>query len=513
MRGFFNFIFSKLFLCLLIIAAYVAGFVILCLIAPAILSIGAAAAGALALTVFAALSACLSPRPAEFRALWLTAVAALPLFGPALYFAASIKRRGRTAAQLPAYSGKMRYFEEGEEFFAALRAAIDGAQREVLIEFYIIAAGSVFDELSSSLGEALRRGVEVRIITDGLGSALRLPKRQLKRLKELGAEVKIFNRLVPPPLSRLNTRDHRKIAAIDGNVAFFGGMNIADEYAARTRPYGHWKDSAFMLEGEGAIYFKELFYSMWRGRDYAPTRRRAAEADGELRSFSAHADDKKALPPQYGATKGGSPLKGANFSPLSDDGSAENKNKLPPQYAADNAIFLPSESGEAIMPVHDSPFEGSGRASRALCREIFRANERVWIFTPYLCPDERIFEALCDAAERGVDVKIIVPKVPDKRSAYAVTADFAARLCMRGVKVYAYTPGFMHAKAALCDGVCFAGSYNLDCRSMWLNCECGAFFSGGAAGAVARDFEGCLALSAPFKGKLSRAARLLYPLA
>ena len=148
--------------------------------------------------------------------------------------------------------------------------------------------------------------------------------------------------------------------------------------------------------------------------------------------------------------------------------------------------------------------------ARPLCA-VGRA--RVWIFTPYLCPDERIFAALCDAAARGVDVKILVPAVPDKKSAYAITLDCTARLVRRGVKVYAYTPGFMHAKAVICDGGCFLGSYNLDCRSLWLNYECGARFKDGITDDVARDFEGCLALSAPIEGRKRRLARLLSPLA
>lgn len=434
---------------MLLTAAYVAGFVLLCLWLPTFLSLGAAALGAFILTAAAAIKAALGQYPAEFRCAWLLAIAVLPVLGAAA-FLITLYRPSPCEDALD-FCGATdcvtcRYYEDGKSFFDGIYAAIDGARESVYLEFYILARGRIFDGLYARLEGALARGVDVKIITDGLGSALRLPKKQLKRLKKLGAEVRIFNRLLPPPLSRLNFRDHRKIAVIDGKTAFSGGMNIADEYAGLTRPHGQWKDSAFEVTGHAAEYFHELFLSVWSGCR------------------------KLALPP-------------------------------------------PAENLTAVRPVSDSPPAHCGRASGLIVREIYAARRRVWAFTPYLCPDERIFAALCDAAARGVDVKIIVPAVPDKKTAYSVTCDCAARLSKRGVGVYAFTPGFMHAKAVICDGGCFLGSYNLDCRSLWLNYECGAYFEGGLTDDVARDFEGCLALSAPFVGKERKLFRLFSPLA
>ena len=432
---------------MLLIAAYMAGIVLLCLWLPGVLSAGAAACATFLFTLAAAVRAASGEYPAEFRCAWLCVIAALPPIGAAVYFLTLYKPRPCAKAPCPcgpAECQSCRYFADGGEFFDSLFSAVDGADRTIYLEFYILAKGRVFDGLCAGLERALERGVEVKIITDGLGSALRLPKKQLKRLKKRGAQVKIFNRLIPPPLSRLNFRDHRKIAVIDGKIAFAGGMNIADEYANITRPHGHWKDSAFAVTGSAAAHFEGLFLAGWRGCDVA----------------------------------------------------------------------CPQLSGErGFVPVHDSPPASRGRASAIISRAIFNAKARVWIFTPYLCPDERIFAALCDAAARGVDVKILVPAVPDKKSAYAITLDCTARLVRRGVKVYAYTPGFMHAKAVICDGGCFLGSYNLDCRSLWLNYECGARFKDGITDDVARDFEGCLALSAPIEGRKRRLARLLSPLA
>ena len=434
---------------MLLIAAYIGGIIFLCLILPAVFSLGAAVAGAFLLAAAAALKAALGNYPAEFRCGWLLVIAALPVLGAAAFFI-TLYRPGKCKRTVyrggAAVCASFSYFADGSAFFDALNDAVAGAGSKVYLEFYIVAKGAVCDRLCAALEGALRRGVEVKIMTDALGSALRLPKRQLKRLKKLGADIKIFNRLVPPPLSRLNFRDHRKIAVIDGKVAFSGGMNIADEYANLTRPHGHWKDSAFAVTGQAARFFEELFMAAWRG-------------GGRM-------------------------------------------DELPPE-----------QDGIAMAPVFDDPPLDCGRASALLCREIARANGRVWIFTPYLCPDERFFAAIADAAERGVDVKILLPAVPDKRTAYAITGDCAARLAARGAHLYAYTPGFMHAKAVICDDGCFLGSYNLDCRSLWLNRECGAYFRGQPAEEVARDFEACLALSQPFEGRKRKLARLFSPLA
>lgn len=421
----------------------------MCLWLPAVFSLGTAVFALFLFTVCAAASAALGDYPAEFRCLWLLTIAALPAVGAAAYFITRYRAHPCEATTLTGGVTGYReavYFADGESFFDALYSAVDCAEKRVYLEFYIIAKGRVFDGLYVRLERAILRGVEVKIVTDALGSALRLPSKKLRRLKKMGAKIKIFNRLVPPPLSRLNFRDHRKIAVIDGDIAFSGGMNIADEYAGYTRPHGHWKDSAFCVRGGVAGYFEGLFMSMWQGR----------------------------------ASIG-----------------------LPP----------PEGGEQPLESVSDSPPAACGRASGALTRRIAGAKERIWIFTPYLCPDERIFAALCERAKSGVDVKILAPAIPDKKTAYAVTCDCAARLWEHGAAVYAYTPGFMHAKAVICDGEVFLGSYNLDCRSLWLNYECGAFFGGDMAADAARDFEACLALSSPLYGRKRKLARLLSPLA
>lgn len=450
MRGFFGFIFSRLFLCIAIIAAYVTGIVFLCLYLPTLVSVGAAAAGAFALSASAALKAASGSYPAEYRCSWLFFIAAFPVVGAAVFFA-SISRRTPPWGHLTVRGtacGNCRYFSDGSRFFEELYSAVDGAQKSIYLEFYIIAEGEIFEGLIKRLRLAIRRGVEVKIMTDGLGSALRLPSKKLRKLRKEGAQFKIFNGLIPPPLSRLNFRDHRKIAVIDGRIAFSGGINIADEYADITRPHGKWKDCAFAVDGSAATFFNELFLSCWEG---------------------------------------------------------------------DRECDLPRCVGDEIVPVYDCPPRHIGCGSATLLRAIYSANRRVWAFTPYLCLDERLFAAFESAAKRGADVKIIIPAIPDKKATYMLTCDCAARLAERGAEVYVYTPGFMHAKAVICDDGCFLGSYNLDFRSLWLNSECGAYFSGGPTQEVAADFIQCLRLSSPFRASRKRwvfkAFRLFGPLA
>lgn len=445
MRGFFNFLFSRLFVCLIALALYITGIILLCIYLPAMLSVGAAAAASFALSAAAAFKAVTDPYPAEYRCARLFIIAFVPVIGAALYFASSLRRKpdwGNLKIVGKA-CGDCAYYADGRDFFADLFSAVDGAKRSVYLEFYIFSDGQVFNGLFTRLKAALKRGVEVKIIADGLGCALRLPSKKFRILRKSGAEIKIFNGLFPPPLSRLNFRDHRKIAVIDGKVAFSGGINIADEYADIIRPHGKWKDCAFRVNGSAATVFQELFSACWSG---------------------------------------------------------------------DRECILPPCDGREIVPVFDCPPSHAGSGSAALLKAIYSAERRVWAFTPYLCLDERLFAAFENAAGRGADVRIIIPAVPDKKAAYALTCDCAARLKEKGANIYVYTPGFMHAKAVICDDGCFLGSYNLDFRSMWLNSECGIYIDGDATDDVVKDFTECLRLSSPFNARRKRWAFMAYRL-
>lgn len=437
MRGFFRFLFSRLFVCLLLIAAYLAAIVVICIYIPTFLSLGAAAAGLYILSAAVAVVLINRDMPPEFKCAWLCFIAAVPVVGAVTFVVCQykIKPCERTLSfercALPPRIGydDFIYYDSGAPYFEALFSAIGGAKEYIYLEYYIVAEGKIFSRLYGVLADALRRGVQVRLICDGLGSALRLPRKKLKALCRAGLQLRVFHKLFPLPLARLNFRDHRKIAVVDGHTAFSGGLNIADEYAGITSPHGHWKDTGFCVTGDAAQFFADLFLSVWSGCRTVPR----PKTDGQ----------------------------------------------------------------RCLLPVYDSPPARAGLCEDAVVHAFARAEARIWIFTPYLCPDERIKRALVYAAKRGADVKIIIPHVPDKKLTFTLSRAYARELAEGGVNVYEYTPGFMHAKCVLCDGQCFLGSYNLDYRSMQINYECGVVLDGQAAEQVAADFSACLALSAP----------------
>lgn len=440
MRGFFHFLFSKLFLCILVAAAYIAAVVFLCIFVPSLMRVTVALSTVYILSAAVAFFVLSRDIPPEFKCAWLALIAALPPVGAVVYLLVSYRKRGckrclLCETPLPpsvAYD-RFVYFKDGTAYFDLLFAEIERAKKYIYLEYYIVAKGVIFEKLLYRLKKAKERGVEIKIIIDGLGSALRLPKGKLKELKRAGAGVKIFHKLNPLPLYKLNFRDHRKIAVIDGNAAFIGGINIADEYSNLRSPHGYWKDTGAAFYGDAAKAFSQLFLSSY-------------EKTGKL-----------TVKPSYGE--------------------------------------------RTLVPVYDGPPAQSGFCENAYCRSINAAEKRVWILTPYLCVGDKLKSALIYAAMRGADVKIIIPHIPDKKLTYLITKSFAEELARGGVKIFEYTPGFMHAKTLICDGEAYLGSYNLDYRSMRINFECGAGIHGDDADEIARDFLGCLAVSDPLKAK------------
>lgn len=446
MRKILKLIFSLNFLYIFLIAAQVAAIVFLCLCLPAVLPTVIAASAVWGLNaVTAALILSGSGAGAETRCVWLYATAALPVAGAVICLLCMVKSNEKgiltvKSAQDGPFSraanamcgtcaagyDKAVYFAGGEEFFCAMLKEIDAALKNIYMEFYIFGRGKIFNRIFYALERAAGRGVKIKIITDGVGSAFKVGRREYRELKKI-AEVKTFRPIIPLPLARLNARDHRKIFTADGKVAFTGGINIADEYANITAPYGYWKDAGVAVYGEAAKIFEGMFLSMWRGAYEMPA---------------------------------------------------------------------PREKGSyTCLPFYNSP------PQRAFCEDLYlnaieRAETRIHAMTPYFCIGERLASALSFAARRGVDVKIILPHIPDKKYVFAFSKACAATLAASGVEFYEYTPGFMHAKCLICDDKAFMGSFNLDFRSLRYNYECGAIFGGQIAKAAEKDFEECLALSA-----------------
>ena len=262
-----RFLFSKLFVCLFIIAALCAAIIALCLYLHSLLPIAAAICLAYLLSLSATLYMLSGDTAVAFKCAWLAVIIALPIVGAVLCFIShAYSPKGGYGKILPETGyDEYAFFNDGAILLKHLTRLISQAQKSVYLEFYIIAKGRIWSEIYAELCRALERGVEVKIIYDGLGSALRAPKRQFKELISYGAQVKAFNRLSPLPLSAINIRDHRKLAVIDSKTAVIGGVNLADEYAHLTSPHAYWKDGGALFSGQAACVFEELFLSLFNG--------------------------------------------------------------------------------------------------------------------------------------------------------------------------------------------------------------------------------------------------------
>ena len=376
----------------------------------------------------------------DYKCAWLAVIAALPVVGAILYAFSCTGSTERQEAPLPpplsSYE-KCEYFKDGARYLSRLRSCVAAAKKEIFLEYYIISKGHIWGLLFKELESALERGVRVMIIYDGLGSAMHAPKKDFAYLIKRGAQIKVFNKLLPFPVSRLNCRNHRKIAAIDAQTVFLGGVNIADEYANINSPHGYWKDGGIMLCGEIASRYRDIFLS-----DFNGGRQEEREESSEGKP---HED-------LYGVEK-------------------------------------------PVRIVADEPSRSNGCCEEFIAAKIYAATERVSIFTPYLCVGEKLKDALVFAAARGARVRIIVPEIPDKRLTFEITLTFAAELSSHGIEIYRYRPGFMHAKCVICDDEVLLGSYNFDYRSMRLNYECGVWAGGELAKCALDDFNESLIVS------------------
>ncbi len=280
-----------------LIAAQIAAIIFLCFYLPSFLPLAAVIALVWLLSATSAAVLFSRKGAAEVKCAWFVVIAALPVAGALIYMLATVKKKpcGILKVNAVAESGLAGaaasacgtaaagydhavYFKSGAEFLKRVLSEIEGAKDSVYIEFFIISRGHIFSALLSAVKRATANGARVKIIVDGLGSAFKIKKRDLKALRDAGAEVKVFRRITPLPLAKLNIRDHRKIVAVDGKVAFTGGVNLADEYANITSPYGHWKDNGVAVYGAAAKIFEGMFLSVWHGSHEMP-----APDDGKYR--------------------------------------------------------------------------------------------------------------------------------------------------------------------------------------------------------------------------------------
>lgn len=315
-------------------------------------------------------------------------------------------------------NNEITYCPTGESTFNELIYELNQAKKFIFIEFFTINKSSIWQEILNILQRKVKEGVEVRIIYDYMGSLGQFSKNYLQELDKIGIKYLTFNKVFPPLGIVMNNRDHRKIVVIDGNVAFTGGINIADEYINLIHPHSYWKDNGVKIKGEAVWSFTVMFLSFWNAYK---------KEDSNYSKYKAYP-----------------------------------KNRY--------------ENNGYIVPYSISPLDKEKIAENIYLNIINQARNYVYIYTPYLVIDDIIINSLILAAKRGVDVRIIVPGIPDKKTVYYLTTSYFKTLVDSGVKVYTYTNGFLHSKVFLADDkVATVGSINLDYRSLYLHFECGVY--------------------------------------
>lgn len=331
------------------------------------------------------------------------------------------------------------YFPDGLSYWKQLLQDLESAEHFIFLEYFILGEGVMWNEILKILEKKVQQGVEVRLIYDDVGSVFKLPKGYEKQMEQKGIRCVAFNKLIPLMTLILNNRDHRKIVVIDGKIGYTGGINLADEYINYETVYGYWKDAGIRLEGEAVWNFTEMFLQMW--------------------NISRHTDN---------------------------------------DYSSYRYYFNDEVRGRGyVQPYGDTPFDDETVGENVYLNMIGYARKYFYAFTPYLVTDNEMCTALKLAAKRGVDVRIVTPGIPDKKSIYWLTQSNYQNLIEAGVKIYQYTPGFIHSKCVLLDDeIAAVGTINFDYRSFYHHFECGVFlYCADAVMELKKDMEESFAVS------------------
>lgn len=431
----------------------------------------------LLISLFATLYVMTNTKNPSFRTGWVIIIMAVPLIGGLLYFFFGNKRPQRrmvrrisgegekiasyitpqkeVQGELFALDGRKsglasylqdtcgfplwkntetEYYALGEGMFAEMLTELRKAEHFIFMEYFILEKGHMWDEILAILNEKVAEGVDVRLIYDDVGCLNLLPHHFFREMEGKGIKCMSFNPFIPVLSLVMNNRDHRKIMVIDGQVAFTGGINIADEYINVKVKYGHWKDTGIKVTGEAVQNFTLMFLEIWNAY-------RNGEED--YRAYTAG------------------------------------------RYRAD-----PRSSDGFVLPFCGSPLDEEDICQNVYLDIINQAVDYVYIFTPYLIIDDEMEKALCLAAKRNVDVRLITPGIPDKKIVNRMTRSYYRILLANGVKIYEYTPGFVHAKSYVCDDVVgVVGTVNMDFRSLYHHFECGTYLYGTSSiAAIKQDF-------------------------
>ncbi len=336
--------------------------------------------------------------------------------------AASLARYIRRSGCYPVFDRTaVTFFPLGERKWEEMLRQLEQAEHFIFLEYFIIDEGLMWGKILEILARKAAAGVDVRVLYDGTCEFSTLPHDYPKRLGKLGIRCKMFAPATPFVSTHYNYRDHRKILVIDGHTAFNGGVNLADEYINHIDKFGHWKDTAVMLKGQAVKSFTLMFLEMWGLSE------KVLEFDHFL-SFPAR----------------------------------------------------PQEDARGfVLPYGDCPLDNDRVGERVYMDILNRAQRYVHIMSPYLILDDELETALKFAAERGVQVSLILPGIPDKAAPYSLAKTHYASLLESGVEIFEYTPGFVHAKVFVSDDrEAVVGTINLDYRSLYHHFECATYLYG-----------------------------------
>ncbi len=318
-------------------------------------------------------------------------------------------------------NNKIDYYPLGEKAFPVMIEELKKAKKYIFLEYFIIEKGKMWNSIVDILEEKAKQGVDVRVMYDDLGCLNTLKDTYPKVLEAKGIKCVVFNKLKPFAGVIMNNRDHRKILVIDGKVAFSGGINLADEYINEKIKHGHWKDNAIRIRGEAVWNYTVMFLSIWN-------------------SYRSEDND---------------------FSKFKHEFKTNEDNKITNGF---------------VVPYGETPLDEEVTGEDIYLNIINQANKYVYIFTPYLIIDTDMINALNLAAKRGVDVRLVIPGIPDKKVVYTLSESYVEPLVKSGVKVYKYTPGFIHSKVFVSDDhIATVGTINMDYRSLYLHFECGCY--------------------------------------
>lgn len=317
-------------------------------------------------------------------------------------------------------NSKLEYYPLGEKMHKAMLEELNKAEKFIFLEYFIIEDGEFWNSVLDILIEKAKKGVEIKLVYDDVGCMGTLPGNYYKILtKQYNIQTVLFSKMKGQASGEFNNRSHRKILVVDGRVAFTGGINIADEYINRVERFGHWKDTGIKIEGEAINELTKLFFM-----DYCLNCKKEQDLDF-------------------------------------------NKYYISQSVEKTNNYVVPF--GDAPKPINNYSV-----SKMAIMNLLNHAKKYVYITTPYLIVDNELMKAIENTAIRGVDIRIIIPHVPDKKMVFGMTRSVCLQLMKHGVKIYEYTPGFIHAKSYISDdeyGI--IGTMNLDYRSLDHNFENG----------------------------------------